>query len=538
MVRKITSNPLFTLFVLYLLAYGFMLINEGVWWDDWCIYNKNAEGITDAFTGNGAFYIAPIHIFLQGLTNNAPLVYHYLTFFLYFITSIFLYFTLPYLKIDGNTQFVLTAIFTVLPINIARIYMICFPYTLGVFFCFAGLYFFTVALYKKHLLSRLLALVCSFLSFILIPSAYVFIPMYITLLLWINSINHKCSFIENFRSFIQKTLRYIDFIILTIFTWCLYLICVKPSGSYAEGNYNSFSWESIIKLPFDLVVSYVENLLKLSWISNLLHSAFVAIMFIIIFIFLLIIFRKKFFLPLQNHTCTLLFRGKTITLSVLLIMGLYFFIAGVIAYIAVEKTPTSMHLPDTRYQSLLGIGYSLTILGLLLTFIREKYFKYAFIFLLSVFITNNAEKCLVFQRLHYKNLAFMEAMSTNDTVLNNRNFIMIDSTPLIDNHACSYSIQGMARKTFGDETRFIISKEEFSKFSIHFDLDKRIYNMRDVQFNGSFDYYLIIEEGSVKLRRTAPFVKLLFFDLFNKKRFHQDIANILQITCLPYQNEF
>lgn len=198
---KFTNYPLVTLFFLYFLAYGLMLINEGVWWDDWCLYNMNTEGITEQFIGNGGFYVAPIHIFLQGISSSPPLVYHFLTFVMYFFISIFLYYSLPYLKIVGDTQMIITAFFTVLPINISRIYMICFPYTIGIFFCFAGLYFFTIAFYKKQLIFRLFALACFFLSFIFLPSTYVFIPMYVALLIWLSSINREYAFIENVRSF-------------------------------------------------------------------------------------------------------------------------------------------------------------------------------------------------------------------------------------------------------------------------------------------------------------------------------------------------
>ena len=91
MIKKVIANPLVSLFVLYFLAFGFMLINAGVWWDDWCLYNMSAEGIKEPFIGNGGFYIAPIHIFLQNISNNPPLLYHFLAFFLYFFTSVFLY---------------------------------------------------------------------------------------------------------------------------------------------------------------------------------------------------------------------------------------------------------------------------------------------------------------------------------------------------------------------------------------------------------------------------------------------------------------
>jgi len=535
MIKKNISHPLVTLFILYLLAYGFILINNGVWWDDWCLYNMKSEGIKDLCSGIGSFYLAPIHIFLQGISSHAALVYHFLAFVLYFLVSVFLFNTLQYFKIDVNMQLMLSAFFTVLPINIARIYMCCFHYTLGIFFCFAGIFFFTVAYYKKQFFFRLAALICSFLSFAFLPSTYVFIPMYIVFLVGLNSIIYEHSITENLRSFIKKILKYSDFFIITLLSWSLFKIFAKPTGVYAAENYNAISWQALLQSPIDIVLSYIENLIKLTWITTLLNNTFIVIIFVIIFVLLLIIFCKKTcFLPKINYLITIPFQKKTIKLSVFIVLGFYFFIAGSLAYIAVGKSPISMHLPNSRYQTLLGLGISLTVLGFVLSCFREKYLKYVFIFLLSIFITNNIEKCLIFQRLHYKNVAFMEELSEQETILNNRNFMLIDITPLDDHNASFYTFQGMAKKTFGDETRFIITKEEYSKLSMNYDSFKRSYNMNEMQFNGYFDFYMIIEEGDVKLRRTATFIKLMIFDLFNKDRFFQEINNVLTITCLPY----
>lgn len=539
MTKKIFINPLFILFFLYLMAYGLILINAGVWWDDWCLYNMNVEGIKEIFIGNGGFFMSPIHIFLQNISSNSPLVYRFLTFIIYFLTSVFLYFTLPYLNIEGDLQFVLTAFFTVLPINFARIYMICFPYSLGILFCFAELYFFTVAFYKKQILFRLLALICCILSFFFLASAFVFIPAYIAFIIILNSINLKHSITKNLYSILRQVLKYCDFIIITLLSWVFILVFIRPTGLYATGNYNSISLQAIIKSPIQIILSYIENIVKLTDFAN---SAPIIMIFIFIFILLLIIFNKKTYISLKNPVINLTYRKKNIKLSLFLILGLYFFIAGAMAYVFVGKSPIFLSFPDSRFQTLMGIGITLSILGILIACLHESYLKYVFILLLSVFITGNIEKCLIFQGLHYRNLAFMQEISRQEIIANNKNFLVIDNIPFRDDNARFYTFQGMAKKIFGDERRFIITKSEYDSIRLSYGDDinvfkKQMYNMKDASFNGFFDYYIIIEEGKSKLTSIRTLIKLMFNEYFNKKEFSQKLDNILKIICLPYQNE-
>ena len=135
----------------------------------------------------------------------------------------------------------------------------------------------------------------------------------------------------------------------------------------------------------------------------------------------------------------------------------------------------------------------------------------------------------------------MKEMSKQEAILNNRNFLVIDNTSLQDDNATFYAFSGMAKKIFGNETRLIISEGEYNNLLTKCDINvfkKPMYNMSEIQFDGSFDYYMIVKEGDVKLRRTGPFVKLMIFDFFNKDKFAQEIDKTLKIICLPYKDEF
>ena len=268
MIRKFVSSPITILFIIYLLAYGLMIFNAGVWEDDWCLYNMSNDGIKECFTDQGMFYLSSIHIFMQHIGIFPPVAYHVLTFILYFSTSVLLYKTLPYLKTDRNTQFILTALFAVLPVNFARIYMMNFQYTLGIFLCFAGLYFFTLAYYKRKLVFRLFSLIACVFSFFLLPSTFVFIPAYIAFVIMLNVIHFTRPITKNLHFIVKQAFKYSDFIILTIVSWLCYSIFTKSAGLHAEVAYYSFKWGFILASPFYIGLSFIEIVLYLADFSN------------------------------------------------------------------------------------------------------------------------------------------------------------------------------------------------------------------------------------------------------------------------------
>jgi hypothetical protein len=200
----------------------------------------NYDGIKEAFVGNGSFYMAPVHFFsTECKCLPPPFAISYTNF-----DDLF-YCTLPYLKIEKSKRFILTAFFTVIPVNVARIYMICFPYTIGILFCFASLYLFTVSYYKQLFITRIISLILCVVSFLFLQSTFIFIPAYIVFIIAVNEINTALSLTAILRKVIAKSLKYADFIIATIGTWIWLSVYAKPTGLYTAESYNTITWKTI-----------------------------------------------------------------------------------------------------------------------------------------------------------------------------------------------------------------------------------------------------------------------------------------------------
>jgi hypothetical protein len=512
-----------------------MLFNAGVWWDDWALYNMSREGLNEMFTGNGGFYMAPIHDFLQNISPYPWIPYRFLTFILYFATSVLLYYILPYLKIEQNNRFILTALYTVLPINIARISMICFPYTLGIVFCFTALYCFTVAFYKKQLLFRVLSLIFCVLAFFFLASNFVFIPAYIAFLIFLNGINFKKSTTQNIRLLPKQILKYTDFIVLTIAVWVCIKVFFQPTGLYAQSNYNFISLKAIIISPFKLLVAFMDTVF---YTVNFTNEIFMNLMFIPVLLLLLYVLRNKtVYSDIKTPILNIICWKKNIKISVFVLLGLYFYIAGALAYVFVNKVPISWGF-GSRHQILLGIGTALFLTGIVNIFMQKKYMKYVFILLLSTCVTANINNCFVYQGLHYKNLAIMTEIKKQKNIFAGKNFMVLDNAAVLyDRDIISfYAFQGMAKKVLGNETNFITDRFSLnSMLKIGVDAFKKsMYNMKDITFNGVFDYYLVIEKGEIELGRTH-ILKLMIEEYFFKDQFVRDIDDILTIKCIPYQ---
>jgi hypothetical protein len=514
-----------------------MLINTGVYWDDWCLYNMSYEGIKEQFVGNGGFYMAPIHFFLQNISACPPLLCHILTFAVYFLVVVFFYLTLPYLKVEENKQFILTAFFAVIPVNAVRICMICFPYTIGLLFCFLAIYLFTIAFYKKRIIIRIISVLSCICSFLFLPSTFIFIPAYIAFVIIINETDTTLSFIVILRKIIVKSLKYADFIIVTLGSWIWLSIYAKPTGLYAAANYNSITWKAIVMFPVNLIKTVINSFVPL---INFPDKQSTLLLFGCLLVLIVILFYKKSVSFTTENKCTVRIKNKTVIFSKFSLSGLYFFIAGAFAYIAVNKIPVFSGY-NSRHQILLGIGISLLLLDFLRYYINPKYTKSAFIILITSFIIINIDNCLTFQRLHYKQLALMEEMRKNEEIVNNNNFIIHDNTKYYNEPygIAFYAWTGMAKKVFGNETRVIVDKASYNQLIaeyIDINVFKSVqYNMKDISFNNTFDYYIDIDEGEINLLGNKTIIKLIIEEYFFKQQFERDIDKILTIQCVPYE---
>ena len=89
------KKSILLLFVIYFATNFFLLINDGIYWDDWVLYNQNAEDIKLIFYENSGYagnITSSIHL---TLLNIGVLSYRALTVILFFSSLIILALEIP-----------------------------------------------------------------------------------------------------------------------------------------------------------------------------------------------------------------------------------------------------------------------------------------------------------------------------------------------------------------------------------------------------------------------------------------------------------
>lgn len=281
-LAQIAKHPLFSIFLLYFVAYGIILINPVTAWDDWTIYNMDFDGLYAQYSQNGFPFYAYLHSFLMSLSSNHLFTYNILIFLLYFISATLIYFTLPYFKLSKNNSYIITLIIAILPFNFARIYMICFPYTLSYFLCFLGLYLFVRYNSNRNIFYRLISLIL-FLFSMLMNSMLVFIPALIGTFVLIRNYDSiinlhaiKNKIFHTVKSFIKLA----DFFLLPILYWVIKMQYFKPLGNYSD--YNQVKLSGLLDSPTCLKQTIVASLIDLPLFSVSKISNLYALIFFII----------------------------------------------------------------------------------------------------------------------------------------------------------------------------------------------------------------------------------------------------------------
>ena len=111
-----------------LLAHGLMLVNDGIYWDDWTVFNVDDRVVLNTFREQGLPLKAIIHVLL----NEWPIAYHWTTFLAIIASTVVFYLILGSVpEIDGTERLILALLFEVFPLNSAKVAMSIAPYMVG-----------------------------------------------------------------------------------------------------------------------------------------------------------------------------------------------------------------------------------------------------------------------------------------------------------------------------------------------------------------------------------------------------------------------
>ncbi|NEU10291.1 hypothetical protein GZH53_18350 [Flavihumibacter sp. R14] len=520
--------------LLYALGNFLMLFNNGVYWDDWCIYNMSYSGIRDIYYGVGAKFMLPITYYLQNLSSSPAILYHVTTFIVEFSGIIIFYKILSGLLNDRYKVFWLTTFFALVPYNDAKILMVSLPYTIGFFLFLLASYFFILFVNKRGIFFRLSSLVVYFISFAFLNSTLVlmlgfvlFIAIYI---------DYAADKVIVSRTILRRLISWTDFLLLPFLFWSFRHLFLKPSNLYAIENYNEISIYSLVAFPKNLLSTINNSLFGLGYeiFGTISSSFYLFLFFILISLGLIYYLRDSKNFPVYNLKFTL---SKN-----WLLVGIYFFIVCSFAYIIVGKNP-SFSGYETRHQILLRISTPILIVWLVGMYKSSLVQKNVLILLLSFFIVSTTKQNIQYISSWFKQLALERLFADSKIINHSKAFLVIDNTRDLNETEREYPFycfSGIIKKSIKDQSHFIISAEETKALAKDYNVSSfskyDYYNMKSYKDTGPIKNYMLIDH-----KNQNPSVKDIMFLLalkyYSSGTFESQIEQLVEVSYFS-KNDF
>ncbi len=535
-MKKIFTNTLlknkyFIWILLYCFAHILLLLDQGVYWDDWSLHLGASNEIIQNFHDNGLVIYGYVHSLLQQFPYSI-FIYNFLTFIIYLFAGFLIYKILSKLEIFEEIDiFFIVTIFLVAPLNITRIAMIIFPYSLSYFLFFLSLYLLQINLQKdkKSMFLRLITLIIFFITFQIAS----FLVFYLLALLLIYYFEKR----KNQRT-IKILIRNIDFIFLPVFYWIIKSLYFKTAGPYVD--YNTITvYNAIFLFPYRIITSFYSSIIEV--INNSIAS-FDFFWFAIILILFIQYFKT------HNNEDKVLIRKdeKYFNDKIYFSLSFMFILVSMIPYLFVGKMVLNESW-DMRNQLLLPLGFSFFIifgLKLLLSFFPINRITFQILtisFLISGFIIININYYLDFNRDWIKQLSIIENLKMSDEIKNNHSFYLVDNTENLNAINRTYSVlefSALLTAAYGNSKRIAINDKQIYREV----LTKSIHNwlgyssLKDYKKLENPQYKIEIQNGPFRLDRFTQF-RLFMLKFWNKKKYDEIVKNIIQIKVTPLENQ-
>ena len=502
--------------LVYLFTNVFLISNNGLYWDDWCLTTINSREAI--ITGVGNRFLIPIYNKLFGITTKPAQFFHWLTILLEITTFIIFYKILINFRFSKNTLFIATLFFAILPFNQSKISIACFSYTAGLLFFTLATYLFILVHNKNHILYRILSLLLFFCSFWALPSTLLLMLATVLLITFFSTEIDFTKYPNIFILVYGKTFKWIDFLILPFCFWIFRTIYLMPQGVYAKSGYREFKIISILSSPLNILSSFSKNILTLPFIVIKEFAPLITIFTILIFQ----LFKKSNFIFENNDN-----KKKYI-----LYVGLVLFIASILPYVLLGLEP-SFEGFNSRHQILFRIS-AVFLLLYILNFINSNNKKIFFISLLIssfVFYTINIQ--LQFQKSWFKQIAIEKYFSKLN--INTTKYCIIDNTKQYNEFKQYYEpyvYSGILNKIYKTDNLIAVDIENRPfKFEENDFITKKSYHIDNLKNFEYFDSVILIKPGKILLSK-AQLLKGTFYYYFNKSNFNNFIEQIIEFENL------
>ena len=498
-----------TLFVLYLISNLLLVLNiNGIYWDDWVLYHHSFDDIkimTSQLTGDTHLF----EFLFGGLNHigNGVFSYRLTTFFIYFLSGLFLYFILLDIKsMSRNTAFYITLLFLILPINSARICLCVTQY--GICLCLFFMSFWLLTRYMNKQGSfffRLLILSLFYLSF-MVSSLLVF---YLIVLLYI-------IYKSPGRSLKSVLMKHIDFLCLPILFFYIKTHYFVPYGLYEHYNAISSDYGTMV---IDFLMSF-----KTAFYKPLSQAMVVALRFL--------------FLSITAMSCLFFYLRKKLTINneqeltsigFMTGLGLLFFGLAIFPYVAVGKKPELLYF-NSRHMLLIPLGMSLCLYSCIL-FIKRKYPVIAhsiLIALLASCIIKNLHDQSQYLKDWFYQVAMEEHYKSNPLIKDHSTFLFKTNISFANQQSMQfYQHNGRLRKIFGNDLRFMGDNiNEINTYANY----KPYQHYNFSSWNRSDPVMITIQKDPEHDITIKPFLKLLLGMLTDEIAFRREAKKLINMS--------
>ncbi len=520
----IKNKTIQALFVLYLISNLLLLLNiNGIYWDDWVIYNQSFDelkSMTNQLTGNSHLF-EPIFWGLNHI-GNGVFSYRLVTFTVYFISGLFLYFILLDIKaVSQKSAFYITLLFLILPVNSAKIGLCVVHY--GIFMCLFFISFWLLMKYINNqggLAFRLLVLGLFYLSFF-VSSLIVFYAIVLLYIVYKNYTYLAGETLPNGRGSIKAAVRmlfvnYFDFLCLPILFFYIKTHYFVPYGLYV--NYNAISWDYFKN-------NIIENIylsFKPAFYKPLSLAFIVCLQFLFLSLpitaFLFWYLRRK---PVDNET-----RLKTILF--MMGLGLFFFVLAIFPYAAVGKLPSLKYF-DSRHMLLvpLGLAFCLYFSILLIERKNRALAHVVLITLLASCLLKNMHDQAQYLKDWFYQVALEEHYKDNKRIKDNATFFFRTNVAFANSRSIQfYEHNGRLRKVLGNSQRFM--GDNLNEINTYADLKPyKRYNFSTWTMSTPLVVSMIKDSNHDMTEQ--PFLKLLYSMLTDEIVFRREAKKLIRV---------
>ncbi len=522
------KRPLLLILALYTIANFFMLLNNGVFWDDWCIYNMDFKGIEEIYLGVGLKFMVPITWYLQHLTSTPALLYHFITFGIELLEIILFYKLLENLITNSYKVFWLTAFFALIPYNDVKITMISMPYTIGLFLFILGSYLFSLFIKQPTILFRTLSLLVYFCAFAFLNSTLVLMLGFVLFMAFYVDYQNSASW--QFKHVKKNILSWLDFIALPFIFWIFRLSFLMPANIYVKDHYNEISIKNLLIIPKGIYSTIQKSILGLGFetFNSIYLSIFIFTLFAVLTIVLIYILK-----PISA-------KDRNIgSLKMWFIIGFYFFVLGTFAYLAVNKIPSfSNH--DSRHQILLRLSVPLMLIACLEIFKNDRTQKNIGCIILSLFVVTTVSQNLDYLSSWLKMSSLEKHFSVSNDIRNNKGIIVFDNAKNLNETTEDYHFycyNGILKKVFDDESHFMISPVHLNGLKKIYDLKDLTqlvnYNMHNYKGSWNLNNYILIENNYEVPANHFQIISLVLKSYFSKAEFDRKINDYVNVRFFP-----